>query len=373
MTRIAGSAPDRTGEPGWVTHAIWWHVYPLGFTGADTTGSDRQPARQLGSVADWLSYAVHLGASGIALGPIFESGTHGYDTVDYYRIDERLGNETDFDDLVARAHERGLRVLLDGVFNHVGRGFPALAQAIAEGPSSPHADWFVRDQRDDGTEPGFTTFEGHGGLVALNHANPAVADFVVDVMNHWLDRGADGWRLDAAYAVPTPFWADVLRRVHIAHPDAYLLGEVIHGDYAATVQTSGMDAVTQYELWKAIWSALNDGNFFELAWALKRHNKLLETFIPLTFVGNHDVTRLASRLTEPRHLPHALVVLFTVGLLPRPEGDIIVPGAGAPEYVYFATLFGGVIAAAVTLVVCATPAMPKVVAPAVDQADPINR
>ena len=108
----------------------------------------------------------------------------------------------------------------------------------------------------------------------------------------------------------------MLARVRIAHPDAYLLGEVIHGDYAATVQTSGMDAVTQYELWKAIWSALNDGNFFELAWALKRHNKLLETFIPLTFVGNHDVTRLASRLTEPRHLPHALVVLFTVGGTP---------------------------------------------------------
>jgi cyclomaltodextrinase len=131
-------------------------------------------------------------------------------------------------------------------------------------------------------------------------------------MRHWLDRGASGWRLDAAYAVPLTFWHTVTGRVHAAHPDAWLVGEVIHGDYLAAVREGGLDSVTQYELWKAIWSSLNDRNFFELAHALGRHNEFAAAFLPLTFVGNHDVTRLASRVDDSRHLAHALAVLFTV-------------------------------------------------------------
>jgi glycosidase len=135
-------------------------------------------------------------------------------------------------------------------------------------------------------------------------------------MTHWLDRGAHGWRLDAAYAVPRPFWRNVLPAVRARHPDAYIFGEVIHGDYAGFVRDTGVDAVTQYELWKAIWSALNDRNLFELAWALGRHNVMLDSFVPQTFVGNHDVTRLASQLRDERHLAHALVVLMTIGGTP---------------------------------------------------------
>jgi cyclomaltodextrinase / maltogenic alpha-amylase / neopullulanase len=322
----------------WVKHAIWWQVYPLGFVGADITGTDitgtdnsdtdasdvdLKPDHRLPHLEDWLDYAVRLGASGLALGPIFASSTHGYDTTDYRRIDPRLGDDEDFDHLVAAAHSRGLRVLLDGVFNHVGREFPAFRRVLDQGPAAPEADWFHLTWPEDagagpgpGTEPHYANFEGHPGLVTLNHANPAVADYVTAVMNHWLDRGADGWRLDAAYAVPRTFWADVLPRVRRAHPEAYLVGEVIHGDYGAIVQETGLDSVTQYELWKAIWSALNDRNLFELAWALKRHNAYLDTFVPLTFVGNHDVTRLASKLTDVRHLSHALVVLLTVGGTP---------------------------------------------------------
>nr|BFE76948.1 hypothetical protein GCM10020092_102490 [Actinoplanes digitatis] len=136
------------------------------------------------------------------------------------------------------------------------------------------------------------------------------------MMTHWLRRGADGWRLDAAYAVPAEFWAGVLPRVRAEFPDAYVVGEVIHGDYGDFVARSTVDSVTQYELWKAVWSALNEGNFFELAWALDRHNTFLDTFVPQTFLGNHDVTRLASRLIDARHLPHALALLLTVGGTP---------------------------------------------------------
>jgi len=135
-------------------------------------------------------------------------------------------------------------------------------------------------------------------------------------MEHWLDRGATAWRLDVAYGVPPAFWKAAVGRVRQNRPEAWFTGEIIQGDYVTFLRSSGLDSITQYELWKAIWSSLNDGNFYELAWALKRNNEVLEAGQPLTFVGNHDVTRIASRLTDERHLGHALAVLFTVGGVP---------------------------------------------------------
>ena len=304
----------------WVEHAVWWQVYPLGFVGAEREASACAGVmHRLEHLFGWLDYAVTLGASGILLGPVFASSTHGYDTVDHFRIDKRLGDESDFDALIKAAHDRGLRIVLDGVFNHVGREHPLFQRALAAGPHSPEAAWFrVISPADKalGEEPDYATFEGHRQLVALNHAQPAVADYVTRVMTHWLDRGADGWRLDAAYAVPRRFWADILPPVRARHPDAYIFGEVIHGDYVGFVRETGVDAVTQYELWKAIWSSLNDRNCFELAWALDRHNAMLDSFVPQTFIGNHDVTRIASQLLDERHLAHALVILMTCGGLP---------------------------------------------------------
>ncbi|MGO1315557.1 MAG: alpha-amylase family glycosyl hydrolase [Cellulomonadaceae bacterium] len=303
--------PGGHQEPSWVRHAVWWQVYPLGFVGAYPAEPAPGPEEhRLRRIVTWFDHAVELGASGIALGPVFDSSTHGYDTVDHTRIDPRLGTEVDFEHLVHEAHSRGLRVLLDGVFNHVGTDFPMYRRALADGPSSAAASWFVPDS------DGYRTFEGHRGLVELNHETPAVVDYVVDVMIRWLARGADGWRLDAAYATPPSFWTAVLPRVRAAQPEAWFVGEVIHGDYAGIVAASGLDSLTQYELWKAIWSAINDRNLFELAWALDRHDEFLETFVPMTFVGNHDVTRIASQIADPRHLVHALVVLFTVGGTP---------------------------------------------------------
>jgi cyclomaltodextrinase / maltogenic alpha-amylase / neopullulanase len=292
----------------WVEHAIWWQVYPLGFVGAFPAVAPPAPdEHRLRRLAGWFDHAIGLGASGIALGPIFASRTHGYDTTDHYRIDPRLGDDADFDYLVGEARRRGLRILLDGVFNHVGLDFPRYREASH---SEAAACWFR------GRPGGFHTFEGHSELVTLNHDNAEVVDYTVDVMSHWLGRGADGWRLDAAYAVPQSFWAAVLPRVRERRPDAWFVGELIHGDYAAVVEGARFDSATQYELWKAIWSSLNDGNFFELDWALQRHNEFLATFAPLTFIGNHDVTRIASRLERPEYLAQALVILLTVGGVP---------------------------------------------------------
>jgi len=255
-----------------------------------------------------------LGASGIALGPVFASRTHGYDTTDHYRIDPRLGDDADFDHLLAEAHRRGLRVLLDGVFNHVGVDFPRYREARDNETS---ARWFR------GRPGRFRTFEGHSELITLNHDNPEVVDYTVDVLAHWLRRGADGWRLDAAYAVPQHFWASTLPRVRERFPDAWFVGELIHGDYAGVVEAAKFDSATQYELWKAIWSSLNDGNFFELDWALQRHNEFLTSFAPLTFIGNHDVTRIASRLERPEHRRRAQRVRRRRARVSRREGRTI--------------------------------------------------
>lgn len=302
----------------WHEHAVWWHVYPLGFLGAPGTalpeGAD--PVHRLTGLETWLDYLVELGCNGLALGPVFASETHGYDTVDHYRVDPRLGTEDDLCRLVERARAHGVHVLLDGVFNHVGRTFPAFGDVTTYGRESRYASWFRPLAEGDSADTAYETFEGHERLVAFNHDNPEVAAYVADVMAYWLDRGVSGWRLDAAYAVPTTFWADVSRRVRERFPDAWLIGEVIHGDYPAFITEGGLDSVTQYELWKAIWSSLGERNFWELDWALGRHNEFLDTFVPYTFVGNHDVTRIASRLDDIRHLEHALVLLFTVGGVP---------------------------------------------------------
>ncbi len=200
------------------------------------------------------------------------------------------------------------------MFNHVSRHHPLVQAALRDGANSGAAAWFRTSGSPDRVE--FATFEGHEQLIALNHDNPEVQAHVVRVMRHWLDRGVDAWRLDAAYAVPTGFWAHVLSQVRTTHPNASWEVKVLHGDYTAFVRDSTADTVTQYELWKAIWSSVNDHNFHELDWALRRHNTMLTTFAPATFIGNHDVTRIATQITDARHLPHAIVLLTMLGGTP---------------------------------------------------------
>ena len=298
----------------WIDHTIWWHVYPLGFAGAPIrpTPEERALSPRLDRLLPWLDYLIDLGANGLALGPIFQSESHGYDTLDFYRIDSRLGDDATFDHLARACQERGIHLMLDGVFNHVGVGHPRFQAALAG--NDPAAEALFRIHR---TEAGvhYDDFEGHQALPALNHDAPAVVDRVADVMCHWLRRGASAWRLDAAYAVKPEFWAQVLPRVRAEFPDTWFVGEVIHGDYPDIVRRSGMDAVTQYELWKAAWSAPLEGNFFELDWCLKRHNDFLASFMPMTFIGNHDVTRIASRIGNDK-AALAATILFTVGGIP---------------------------------------------------------
>lgn len=296
-------------RPGWVDHLIGWHVYPLGFVGAPARLESQEVSHRLAHLGAWLDHAVALGCSSLALGPVFSSASHGYDTLDYFTIDPRLRDDDDFDHLLQAAHARGLSVLLDGVFNHVSRRNRIVQDAQSAGPDSD-AGRMVRS-----CAGRLDVFEGHSDLVALNHDNPAVREHVTRIMNYWCGRGVDGWRLDAAYSVNPEFWAAVLPSVREKYPDVWIFGEVIHGDYASIVRASGMDSVTQYELWKGIWSSIESRNFFELDHALGRHNEFSDAFTPMTFVGNHDVTRIASRVGQDGAVL-ATAILATIGGIP---------------------------------------------------------
>ncbi len=296
----------------WQRDSIWWHVFPLGFTGAEKSRTEESDDVQhrLPQLIGWLDHAVSLGVNGLLLGPIFESGTHGYDTYDHFRIDRRLGDLDDFTALVSQCVARGIRVMLDGVFNHVGREHPIVIEALAQGPDSEAGRWI---RWVDGYP---RCFEGNEPLVELDLTYEPVQRYVSDVMMFWLNRGADAWRLDAAYSPGAEAWAPILAPVRARRSDTLVLGEVIHGDYAGFVATSTVDTVTQYELWKAIWSSLNDRNLWELAHALERHDAMVQTFVPMTFLGNHDTTRIATRLTEQRHLGHAIALLALLPGMP---------------------------------------------------------
>ncbi len=289
----------------WADDTIWWHAFPLCFTGAERALADApdEPQPRLRQLLSWTDYVVELGANGLLLGPVFRSGTHGYDTIDHYQIDPRLGTTDDLTKLISECVGKGIRVVLDGVFNHVSREHEIVKRALAGGPGSPEGAWIKW------VDSYPRVFEGNEPLVELNLENPMVVEYVIGILMYWLDLGIDGWRLDAAYAPGADAWRPIVDGVKARRPDAWFLGEVIHGDYADFVTKSGVDTVTQYELWKAIWSSIDDANFFELAHALKRHAEMCETFVPYTFLGNHDTTRIATKVTDDRHLGHAIALL----------------------------------------------------------------
>ena len=254
-------------------------------------------------VAAWLDHALELGASGIALGSAVRLATHGYDTTDHYRIDPRLGDDADFDHLVAEAARAACASC------STASSTTSAPTSPATGRPSPSGDdaWFrKRGKR-------FQTFEGHDGLITLEPRQPRRRRLHRRRDVALARRGADGWRLDAAYAVPDQFWAKVLPRVRERFPTRGSSARSFTAITPAIVRAATFDSVTQYELWKAIWSSLNDGNFHELDHALRRHDEFLDAFVPMTFVGNHDVTRIASQARRPRHVEHALVVLLTTG------------------------------------------------------------
>jgi glycosidase len=268
---------------------------------------------------------VSLGVDAVYLCPVFESDRHGYDTRDFSKIDGRLGTNQDFARVCQKLHEAGIRVVLDGVFNHVGRGFWAFKDVLQNREHSQYKDWFHIDWNRQG-QPGdsfwYEGWEGHYELVKLNLHNQAVREHIFACVAGWVQQfGIDGLRLDVAYMLDHGFLRALRGFAKSLQPDFFLLGEAIHGDYNQIVNPEMLDSCTNYECYKGVYSSLNDANMFEIAYSLNRqfgpeHWTLYRGKRLLSFLDNHDVTRIASMLTESANLQAAYGLLFGMPGIP---------------------------------------------------------
>jgi len=308
----------------WARDAVIYHLYPLGCLGALRRNDADAPVDcRLPALLPWLDHLAGLGATALQLGPVFESASHGYDTLDLRRVDRRLGGNRDLAGLVAAAHACGIRVILDGVFHHVGRGHAAFQDVLEKGRASRFAAWFHLDFSRPGPrgEPfSYADWRGHDDLVKLNTENPETRDCLLGAAAGWIEEfGIDGLRLDAADVLSHDFQAVLAARCRALKPDFWLLGEVIHGDYSAWTGAGGLDSVTNYVLHKALWSAHNDANYFELAHTLNRQfgpQGDCRGLMLANFADNHDTMRIASRLKTPAHLYPLHLLLFALPGIP---------------------------------------------------------
>lgn len=301
----------------WAYEGIFYQIYPIGFCGAPTANDGKTVSRIL-KLKDWSSYLESLGISSILLNPIFESDNHGYDTRDYKKIDCRLGTNKDFAEVCKDLHAHNVKIVLDGVFNHVGRGFWAFKDVLEKKWDSPYKDWFcINFDGNSCYNDGFwyEGWEGHFELVKLNLANPAVVDYLLECVKGWIDEfDIDGLRLDVAYCLDRNFMKRLRSFCQKLKPDFALIGEVLFGDYNQIVNDEMLHSCTNYECYKGIYSSFNSMNMFEIAHSLNRQYGSEQWCIYrgkhlMSFVDNHDVTRIASILTNKNHLP------LTYGLL----------------------------------------------------------
>ena len=301
----------------WAYEGIFYQIYPIGFCGAPTANDGKTVSRIL-KLKDWSSYLESLGISSILLNPIFESDNHGYDTRDYKKIDCRLGTNEDFAEVCKDLHAHNVKIVLDGVFNHVGRGFWAFKDVQEKKWDSPYKDWFcINFDGNSCYNDGFwyEGWEGHFELVKLNLANSAVVDYLLECVKGWIDEfDIDGIRLDVAYCLDRNFMKRLRSFCQELKPDFALIGEVLFGDYNQIVNDEMLHSCTNYECYKGIYSSFNSMNMFEIAHSLNRQYGPEQWCIYrgkhlMSFVDNHDVTRIASILTNKNHLP------LTYGLL----------------------------------------------------------
>ena len=314
----------------WFENTVFYQIYPLTLTGAPERNEDPENTallhKQAGKhrvleIRKFIPHLKKLGVGAVYLNPVFESDSHGYDTRDYRLTDSRLGTNEDLRTLCGELHDAGIRVVFDGVFNHVGRGFFAFRDLKKNREASPYKDWFkVNFAGDSHFGDGFwyEGWEGHYELVKLNLDNPSVQNYLLESIDLWFrEFDIDGIRLDVAYLLPLWFIDKVKQRIRSLKPDAFLLGEVL-GDNARRFYDQGhVDAITDYPLYKALWSSMNSLNFFELAHTIKRtYGEMYRGLQLFSFADNHDVERIASKLTDPEKLPLVYALLFTLPGIP---------------------------------------------------------
>ena len=304
----------------WYDEAVFYHIYPLGLTGAPKKNSYGALEHRLNTLLPWISHIKSIGCNALYIGPLFESVGHGYETTDYKKTDSRLGTNEDLKNFVAKCHEEGIRVILDGVFNHTGRDFFAFKDIQANRENSRYKDWYCNVNFWGNTEynDGFS-YENWGGynlLVKLNQHNPEVQNYICDVIRFWVSEfDIDGIRLDAADVLDFNYMKCMRRVANEIKPDFWLMGEVIHGDYNRWANADTLHSVTNYHLHKALYSGHNDHNYFEIAHTVKRLNDMggLKLY---NFVDNHDVERIFTKLSNKAHFTPTHILLYTLPGVP---------------------------------------------------------
>lgn len=309
----------------WFENAVFYHIYPIGYFGCPRQNDfTSEPTHKILRVIDDIPHIKELGCNAVYFGPVFESSAHGYDTADYTKIDRRLGTNEDFKKVCDALHENGIRVVLDGVFNHVGRDFWAFRDVRENKLGSAKKDWFHVREGNDGYNDGFwyEGWEGHYELVKLNLQNPAVVDYLLDCVGGWMEEfSIDGLRLDVAYLLDENFMRRLHSYVRQRDEGFFLLGEMIHGDYKRIVNEEMLDSATNYECYKGLYSAFNSLNMFEIAHSLARQFgpepwTLYKGMHLFSFCDNHDVTRIASILQDKKQINALYAVLFCMPGIP---------------------------------------------------------
>ncbi len=308
----------------WYDHAIIYHIYPLGFCGAPKHNEGGEPVNRLEKVLDWIPHLKEMQVDAVYFGPIFESVEHGYDTTDYKMIDRRLGTNELFKKICQTLHENGIRVILDGVFNHVGRNFWAFRDVQEKGQNSAYCDWFAGLNFGGSSPCGdpfwYEGWNGYYNLVKLNLKNWHVCDHLIDAVGYWMDEfDIDGIRFDAADCVDFDFFKRIRQFCKGKKADFWLMGEIIHGDYKRWANPEMLDSVTNYECYKGIYSSHNDKNYFEIDYSINRqfgNGGIYKGINLYNFVDNHDVNRLASTLQDARYLPLCYTLLYTMPGIP---------------------------------------------------------
>ncbi len=309
----------------WYDEAVFYHIYPLGLTGAPKQNPYGEPEHRLNTLLPWITHIKKIGCNALYIGPLFESVGHGYETTDYKKLDSRLGTNEDLAAFVAECHRQGIKVVLDGVFNHTGRDFFAFQDLKQNREQSAYKDWYCNvnfwgnNEYNDGFS--YENWGGHNLLVKLNQHNPAVKDYICDVIRFWVSEfDIDGIRLDAADVLDFEYMKALRRTANEVKPDFWLMGEVIHGDYTRWVNEGTLHCVTNYTLHKALYSGHNDHNYFEIAHTVKRLYEMggnrIDGLRLYNFTDNHDVERIYTKLNKKEHFAPVHVLLYTLPGVP---------------------------------------------------------
>lgn len=304
----------------WYDSAVFYHIYPLGLCGCPHDNNGETGAH-FDKLNEWAEHAKRIGCNAIYIGPLFESGSHGYDTTDYRLVDRRLGTNDDFKQFVKNCHANDVKVIVDGVFNHTGRDFFAFQDIKQNRENSRYKDWYCNvnfwgnNEYNDGFS--YDNWGGYNLLAKLNLWNPEVKNYHLETVKFWVDEfDIDGIRLDAADVLDFGFMKELRSFCNGLKPDFWLMGEVIHGDYSRWANNDMLHSVTNYELHKGLYSGHNDHNYFEIAHTIKRLNGIVGDNKLYTFCDNHDVARIYSKLNNKAHMYNVAILVYTVPGIP---------------------------------------------------------